>query len=334
MSTGMLQNFVDFWWSLPIASLLFLLMYFFTHPDKIAIWSSLIAALFEKLSKRSARHSVSSDIQGKISSYIKNNDAGKILPYGLKFKWIKGDDFSSYVEEEDVIVIMDYHNNNARNFVNAVNQYVSKAFLPTVRHELPPEILAAAELTMQEKIIQNKRPDALDIFQDEVLPAHTTNRDVVKANHTRFKELDILGYFDNIFLTEVVFAGQRLQGMGLDQKIKEIQEFLVFLQNIENEETPLIYHGDVFRVNVILVAKLITRGLYGIAPYLKRAKEASSQNANSLYVTGREKNIGFVDDVVNKIKEESIGKLEWVRSYTTRDRERNKKNAKMALFRL
>jgi len=309
-------------------------MYFFTHPDKIAIWNSLFAALFEKLSKRSARHSVSSDIQGKISSYIKNNDAGKILPYGLKFKWIKGDDFSSYVEEEDVIVIMDYHNNNARNFVNAVNQYISKAFLPTVRHDLPPEILVAAELTMQEKIIRDKRPDALDIFQEEMLPAHTANKDAIKATYDRFKELDILGYFDNIFLTETVFAGQRLQGMEPNQKTKEIGEFLIFLQNIENEDTPLVYHKDVFRVNIILVAKLLTRGLYGTAPYLKRAREASSQKANSLYVAGREKNISFVDDVVNEIKEEGIGNLEWVRSYKTRDRERNDKNAKMALFRL
>ena len=61
-----LQNFTDFWWSLPIAVLLSLLLYFFTHPDKIAIWSSLIASVFEKLSARSARHSVSTGIQGRI----------------------------------------------------------------------------------------------------------------------------------------------------------------------------------------------------------------------------------------------------------------------------
>ena len=106
------QNFIDFWWSLPIVTLSSLLFYFFTHPDKIAIWSSLIASLFEKSSKRSARHSVASDIQGRISSYIKNNHADGILPYGLKFRWIKDDNSSSYIKEEDVIVIMDYHNNN------------------------------------------------------------------------------------------------------------------------------------------------------------------------------------------------------------------------------
>ena len=187
------------------------------NPDKIAIWSSIIASLFEKISKRSARHSVASDIQGRISSYIKGNHASKIFPYGLKFKWIKGNDFSSYVEEEDVVVIMDYHNNNAKNFVNAIRQYTSKAFLPHVRHELPLEVLAAAELAIQEKIIREKRPDALDVFIDEILQPQITNTEI-KSLYSKFKQLDMLGYFDNIFLTESVFVGQRLQGLVTNQK--------------------------------------------------------------------------------------------------------------------
>ena len=227
-----LQNFTDFWWSLPIAVLLSLLLYFFTHPDKIAIWSSLIASVFEKLNARSARHSVSTDIQGRISSYIKNNHADEILPYGLKFKWLKEDNFSSYVEDDDVIVIMDYHNNNARNFINAIRQYTSKAFLPTIRHELPPEVLMAAELTLQEKIIREKRPDALDVFRNEVLPQQVANNAEIKSIYDNLKQLDILGYFDNVFLTEFVFVGQRLQGLDPRQKIEEVKDFLKFLTNI------------------------------------------------------------------------------------------------------
>ena len=226
ISMDTLKNLVDFWWSVPITILLSLLFYFFTHPDKIAIWSSLIASMFEKLSKRSARHGVASDIQGRISSYIKNNNADKILPYGLKFKWIKNDDSSSYIEEEDVIVIMDYHNNNARNFVNAIRQYTSKAFLPMIRHELPLEILTASELAVQEKIILEKRPDALDIFRNEVLPTQINNNTEIKSIYDEFQQLDMLGYFDNIFLIETIFAGQRLQGLTPKQRVKEIKDFL------------------------------------------------------------------------------------------------------------
>ena len=329
---NLLQNLEGYWWSAPITLLVFLLVYFFMNPDKIAIWSSIIASLFEKISKRSARHSVASDIQSRISSYIKGNHASRIFPYGLKFKWIKGNDFSSYVEEEDVVVIMGYHDNNAKNFVNAIRQYTSKAFLPDIRHELPPAILTAAELTIQEKIIKEKRPDALDVFTDEILQQITNEE--IKTMHFKFKQLDMLGYFDNIFLTESVFVGQRLQGLDSNQKNQEIKGFLNFLKDIEDESVPLVYNGDVFRVQIILVARYITRLRGGVKPYIDRAKEAQEKKLTSLYVTGRDTNIEFVDEIVDEIKNEGIGMLEWIRSFKTQDSKKNRRNAKMILFRL
>ena len=334
MFVSLFQNFVDYWWSFPLVILSSLLFYFFTHPDKIAIWSSLIAAAFEKLSTRSARHGVSADIQGRISSYIKNNHANEILPYGLKFKWLREDNFSSYIEDDDVIVIMDYSNNNARNFVNAIRQYTSKAFLPMIRHEIPLEILVAAELILQEKIIQEKRPDALDIFRNEVLPTQLENNTEIKSICDNLKQLDNLGYFDNIFLAELVFVGQRLQGLDPNRKTKEIQNFFKFLANIADENMPLIYRGDIFSVQVILVARIQLRTRRGVVPYVNRAKTASLEKVNSIYVTGWRENIGFVDEVVAEIKKEKIGRLEWTRNYKTWDRKGRRQNAKMSLFRL
>ena len=315
-----------------MAFLLYLLVYFFTHPDKIVIWSSLVASLFEKVSKRSARHSVASDIQGRISSYIKNNHASEILPYGLKFRWIKDGNSSSYIEEGDVIVVMDYHNNNAKNFINALRQYTSKAFIPMIRHELPPEILSAAELIIQEKIIREKRPDVLDVFRDEILPRQTS--DSTRLIYDKFKQLDTFGYFDNIFLTEFVFAGNLSYGLEPAQKASEIKGFLEFLKNIENEDVPLDFHGEIFHTSIILVAKPYKRHSQGTAPYIRRAEKARDSGANSLYVTGREQNMDFVDDVVDGIKMKKIGTPVWSRDYKTLDKKRRRKNAKMALFRL
>ncbi|TAK18498.1 MAG: hypothetical protein EPO37_05455 [Nitrosarchaeum sp.] len=328
------KELIDYWWSFPIGFLLFVLGYFFTHPDKIAIWSSIISGLFEKLSKRSARHSVSSDIQSRISSYIKNNKSDEILPYGLKFKWVKDENFSSYVEEKDVIIIMDYHNNNAKNFVNAIGQYISQAFIPTVRHEIPQDVLIAAELVMQEKIIQEKRPDALDTFRNEVLPTKIANNVNIEQFRERFKKLDIIGFFDNMFLTEIVFAGSRLQDLIENQRKQEIENFITFIENIPDESKPLDFSGNVFHVWITLVAKQFKKDYQGTAPYVKRAEEAYSKKYDSLYVTGRDQNMDFVNDVISDIKTHGIGYLEWVRDFKTRDKKRKKKIAKMALFRL
>lgn len=329
-----IKELINYWWSFPIGGLIIVLLYFFTHPEKISTWNSLFSGLFEKISKSSARRSVSSDIQGKISSYIKNNQSNEILPYGLKFKWVKDENFSSYVEEKDVIVIMDYHNNNARNFVNAIGLYLSQAFIPTVRHEIPHEILTAAELIMQEKIIQEKRPDALDVFRHEILQDKITNNTRIEEFRERFKKLDVLGLFDNMFLTELAYVGLRLEDLNSGQRNREIEDFLTFIEEIPDESKPLDFSKNVFHVWVILVAKQFKKDFQGTSPYVNRAKEASSKKYESLYVTGRDQNMDFVDDVILDIKTHNLGELQWVRDFKTRNKKQKKKIAKMALFRL
>ena len=142
----------DFWWSAPMSFLAYLLLFFFKNPEKISKWSALVASMFDTLSKRAARHSVSSDIQARLSSYIQSNHMDQILPYGLKFKWIHGEKTESYIEESDVIVIMSYHDNNARNFAVTVNQHTSKGFLPAVRHDMPADVLAQTRNNKQARL--------------------------------------------------------------------------------------------------------------------------------------------------------------------------------------
>ena len=238
------------------------------------------------------------------------------------------------MEEKDVIVIMDYHKNNARNFLNAIDQYLSKALLPTIRQDVPLNVLVAAELLMKEKIIREKRPDAWEIFTKEMLAEPTASNGGLVPALARFRKLDAKGYFDNIFLSELVFVGSRLQGMDSSQKTVEINAFLSFLEGIENENVPLDYHGDVFCVQIILVAKLSTKAIGGTTAYLKRAQIASREKTDSIYVSGWERNMKFVDEVVEEIENNGVGRLEWTRSYKTLDKKRKKKNARMALFRL
>ena len=72
----------------------------------------------------------------------------------------------------------------------------------------------------------------------------------------------------------------------------------------------------------------------GTSPYIKRVNTASSMGLSSLYVMGWEQNMDFVDKIVDEIKSKNIGKFNWTRSFKTLDSKKNKKNAKIALFRL
>ena len=125
------------WYSLwPIYStfpFIGLIIYMIAHPEKIEKWHGLFARLLSFISKRAERQSVSSDIQARLYSFIKSFHLDDVLPYKIRFKWITGSNFESYVNEGEVIIIMDNHKNNARNFVNAIVAYTTQAFLPSVR---------------------------------------------------------------------------------------------------------------------------------------------------------------------------------------------------------
>ena len=105
--------------------------------------------------------------------------------------------------------------------------------MPEIRHELPPSVLTAAELIMHEKMIRDKRPDALDIFRDEIFPTRVQENTTIRSIYDKFRKLDKLGHFDNIFLTELIFAAPRLNGLEPNQMIDEIKNFLYFYKTYQ-----------------------------------------------------------------------------------------------------
>ena len=131
------------WLALVIVAIMLYIV--FMYPIRVMQFHALIAGLFEKAATRAARHSVAADIRSKIDAYVSSNHAEGVLPYKLRFKWVKIDSVESYTEDNDVFVVMDYKKNNDRNFVNAIRGYTAQAFLPNVRHDIPPKLLAAAE---------------------------------------------------------------------------------------------------------------------------------------------------------------------------------------------
>ena len=112
-------------------------------------------------------------------------------------------------------------------------------------------------------------------------PPKRTNNAPAKNSTTCLQGWN-LGVLDNTFLPEIVFAGQRPHGFDTHTKPQATEEFPGFLTNIKNDNAQLEYAADVFRLQVIIAAKLSTR-LHGTVPYVDRAKNAASQNMNSIY---------------------------------------------------
>lgn len=321
---------------IPIAVFIF---YIFKNPEKIEIWSGLIAQCFSHFSKKAERHSVSADIQAKISSYIKNYSVKGVLPYGIKFKWVDKENFESFVEEGDVIIIMGKHQNNAKNFLNAVVAYTSQALFPSVRSYLPTEFLIASEVIVQEKMIREKRSDALSLFKEEIESKRIAQNVEIKKMKERLSRMDTNGYFETILLPEITHAGFRLQELEESKRKNEVHGFITFLENIANrsagdESAPLRYNGECFHVAIVLIAKHIKMMAEGIRPYVKRVQEAIGKQFDSIYLMARGDSSKFMEKVEDAIKVETNATFQWKKSFKTKDGRKRKTYATVVLFRV
>lgn len=323
---------------LPI-SLVLLIIYMIKHPEKVEHWSSIFARIFALFSIKAERHCVSADIQSRLSSYIKNYTVEDVLPHGIRFRWIDKGNFEAFVEEDDVVVVMDVHKNNARNFINAIVAYTSQGLLPNVRNYLPEDVLIATELIIQEKIISEKRPDALSIYKKEILPERKNSLAGIAKYHTKFEALDKNGYFESVFLPELSHTGPRLQDYDDNEGKQDIAGFISFLDYIANREPgdeskPLQFNGKIFHVWIILIAKPFKIQAEGVSPYLNRAKEAISKQFDSIYLMTRGKNIKHLKPIIEAIKENTTATLKWTKSFRTRYSQKQKQYNAIALFRV
>jgi len=327
------------WWPVfPIGGLIGFIIYMLAHPEKVDAWAALFSRLFSSISKRAERRSVASDIQARLLSFIKNFQLKDVLPYGLRFKWVTDSNFESYVEEGDVIVVMDNHKNNARNFVNAIIAYTNQGFLPNVRMYLPEDVLNAAELLMQEKIIRKERPDALKIFRDDVLHQRLQNNKEIKKYKNRLTGLDEVGLFDNIFLVEINHSAHRLQERDKFEGKNNIDGFIALLEYLAtrkpgDEIGPLNYPGRVFRVWIVLVAKLETI-VWGTDPYTNRVNEAITKHFDSVYILARKQNLKYIEPLIEAIKKNTTARFQWKHVFQGRDYRGNRIEVVVCLFRI
>jgi len=331
---------IDFssFWPVSITPFIGIIIYLVRNPDKAELWGSILSQVLAFFSRKAERRSVSGNIQSRLNSFVKKLDFDDVLPYGIKFKWVTNANFESFIENGDVIVIMDTHHNNARNFVNALIAYTEQGLLPNVRNYIPNEIMQATELVLQEKIIESQRSDALQIFKKEILPKKLEGELEINTFKNVFSNLDTKGYFDTIFLSELSFSGGRLDGLLPSEAKSHIEHLIYFLKTIANrkamdDSTPLSLQDSIFKVSLVLVAKMNIISSKGLTPYVNRIRNAFSDGQDSVYVLIRKHSLSFSDVLIPKVSKETTGKNVWKRSVFTLDSIHGRTKALMYLFR-
>jgi len=282
--------------SIPWATVLSLVVYFIKNPEKAEKWLSILTRSVSYWSQRAERATIATDIQSDIGLFSKtlNKEAGdQILPDGVKIEWERGDlTKEAFLRENLVIVRMNHHKNQARNFLNASLSYVATGFLSNTRFHLDPIVQRSLDLTMVRKILsENKRSTALHLFHEEIYENEREKEPLVHKYYMTIDALDEQGML-NFVLKEFYDLGLVMYHKAPDDNVKkETRDFLDFMDKIATKEpsvdVPLDFKGIVIKIGIVFVARPELARLGNAVPFVNAVLEAIDWGANTVYVVAR-----------------------------------------------
>ena len=237
-------------------------------------------------------------------------------------------------QQKEVVVIMKKHDNNARNFANALSAYLEQGFLPGVRNFVHPDIVRGAEITMQRKIIQKQRPDATELFRR--VEKDSRKDPNVDTYCKKFFEMDSRGLFEHVFLEEIMFAGRRFGDIDPAVVKDDVDKFVQLLFNIASrspgEYTQLKHVGVAIQTHILLIARLETMAI-GHEPYVKRVREAMESRCDSVYLAARGIKIHFIKPLTKSIVSNTTARHAWTRETHMWDEDGHEQTVSISLFR-
>jgi hypothetical protein len=280
--------------SIPWAIVVGLLIYFIKNPEKAEKWYSIIARGLSFISLKLEKSGVARDIQSDINSFTKNiNSKTKhpVLAYGVKVKWISGTTREAFVKKGKVIVKMQHHKNQAKNFLYTTMDWVSKSLIPEGRHLIDKTVLRALDFACINKVlVEKKRHDVRQLFLDEFYETEVTKGSLLEKYCSVFDKLDETGLFVGVVLPEFSSLGRRTGSVMPNERIRlETIGFTGMLEKLSRklhgEDVSPDYNGENIKCSIVLIAKQEKYLMHGLSPYLNWINKCCADGIRSIYVS-------------------------------------------------
>lgn len=281
--------------SVPWVVVVTLLVYFVKNPEKVEKWSSIIARSLSSISSRWENASVAKDIQADINGFARTTNEGMtqpILPYGVKISWIHTTSREAFVKEGKVVVKMQKHQNQARNFLYALMEWAHIGLIPESRHLMNEVVLRSIDFVFINKVLSEKnRYDSKQLFLDEFYHNEVSKGSLLEKYCIAFDKLDKKGLFIGVVLPEYSLLGERIGSSMPNETIRaETIGFATMLERLSRKESGKDvspnYMGENIKCSVVLIAKSEKYFEQGLSPYLNFINKCCEQGFCSIYVSG------------------------------------------------
>jgi len=281
------------------ASVLAVILYLFNRPDKFEHWMRLFYQFIHHLSsnlprikKAIDRKLVAVSIQDTVNHICDqiNEESPDVLPHALRIEWVKSDTPDAFISKGRTVVRLKHYDNQDCNIVKSTLLYLKYGFLPRAKNYLDRTMRQSSEYKVASRVFVARRDTgAYDYFvENEMMPAIKDNP-VIQDDLQLFENLDTVGFFTRVFLSEVIVTGQKLLGtVPTDTVKKELRDFAIFLETIAKkakyENPPLSFMGAKIKASIVLVAKHERIDTYGIKPYVTRIQRELMKGYDSIYL--------------------------------------------------
>lgn len=276
--------------------------------EKIVGW---LAGSIAWASKNAERTATANSIQSKVDSFIVsiNTEVEGLLPFGLKVKWISPDlSKEAFIENDRVVVMLNYHNNQDENLAKATMLYMNKAVIPEARSHIHQKFCQAIDLMMTKKALFSfiEARSSTGHFISTILKPQIEKDPELKEMCEVIEAIDENGLFTRVLLKELMELGIRRAGRTeTGDTVFEAAQFIKLLKKIADKKSgidvdPTFIRNDI-RISIIMVAR---PGNVSLGPeiYLRKIAELMQKSVRTFYIFARgydknSKNITFAKEV-------------------------------------
>jgi len=289
------------------------LVFAIVYPEKVKIIKGWFFSLFHSVMVFQ-RLAVSNDVEGKIEIVAKslNSELGNVVPNGIKIKWHKADkvDKETFINDNKVIIKMNYSKNKNRNLAIGTALFVSKGLLPNGRKYVDKSLMESTDLTLTKQVLLKYAKQSMDYFYDEILEPAITSDPEISMLMAKLSNIDEKGMFTHIFLQEIKELGAKLYpeitpDIAVKQETKKVLDFLYNIATKESgEDLPLTYKGKYLSFGIVLVARDETIYGKGLQPYKKSINIKIASGAKNIYISAFSRKVKYAKQVANMFRED------------------------------
>lgn len=273
-----------------IGVLVILIVSILKNPERGEQLVALLSRIFASQSLKFDKAYIAMDIQSKLNSFTKNinSEAVDVLPYPAKIEWVTSAEKQTLIRNNEIVIRLDNHAEQSKNFVYATTAYVSKGLFPYSRAYIDEQILKSCDLVVTSKILR-KEEKALRIFFDEILNPIIEEQPEIKEITSLMMELDNSGFFSRILLRELWDLGRRLYPKESSLSIREeTKDLLKTLENLAKKERGVdinpTLEKDNIKMSIVLVARYVVVSARGIEPYVNWINECITKGIYTIHI--------------------------------------------------